>query len=89
VRKVSAVATALFVMAATIVALALPASAGVSYPPTPTAPPQPASQAASRLAFTGSDSTPLVVIGLIALTLGAVLIVATRRRATVRAGKSA
>ena len=91
-RKLSAVATALFVMAATLVAVAAPAFAGIeqpAYPPSSTTPTsQPASQAAN-LAFTGSDSTPLVIIGIIAVTLGAILVVAARRRGTVRAGKAA
>ena len=86
-RKVSAVVCSLFVMAGTLVVLALPAGAG--YTPVSTTPTsQPASNAASNLAFTGSDSTPLVIIGIVALTLGAILVVAARRRGSVQAPKA-
>lgn len=88
-RKVSALATALFVMAATVVALVLPAGAQTAYPPSSTTPTSEPSSQAANLAFTGSDSTPLVIIGIIAVTLGAILVVAARRRSTVRAGKAA
>jgi LPXTG-motif cell wall-anchored protein len=94
VRKVSAVLCSLFVMAVALVAMALPAGAG-AYPPASTTPTAPAgtqaaqqAQAAANLAFTGSDSTPLVIIGIVAVTLGAVLLVAVRRRGTVGATKA-
>lgn len=84
VRKVAASVGAFFVVALTFVALALPASAQSSYPPDVTTT---TTQAASapKLAFTGSDSTPLVIVAIVAITLGAVLVVAARRRASVRA----
>ena len=47
-----------------------------------------AGNAAANLAFTGSDSTPLVIVAIVAITLGAVLVVATRRRSSVRAPKA-
>ncbi len=37
-----------------------------------------------RLAVTGSDSTPLVWAGIAAVSIGAVLVVGARRRASVR-----
>lgn len=87
-RKVSAVVCSLFVMVAALAVLALPAGAQ-AYPPSSTTPTsQAASNAASNLAFTGSDSTPLVIIGIIAVTLGAVLVVAARRRGSVQAPKA-
>jgi LPXTG-motif cell wall-anchored protein len=54
------------------------------YPPTtPTsAPPRPPERA---LAFTGSDTLTLVLIGLAILATGIVLVVAARRRAAARA----
>jgi LPXTG-motif cell wall-anchored protein len=49
----------------------------------PSAPTQPAAQAAA-LAFTGSSNTPsYVLIGIAALVLGAVLVVAAKRRSQV------
>lgn len=79
-RKVSAVCGAFFVAALTLVALALPAMAQSSYPPDVTTPPAAPEQ---PLAFTGSDSTPLVILAIVAITLGAVLVVAARRRSSV------
>lgn len=64
---------------------ALPAGAQGAYPPastTPTSAPAP-----PPIAFTGSESTPLLLIGLVALTLGAVLVVAARRLSAVRAAR--
>ena len=122
-RKASALVGALFLMAATFVALALPAGAQ-AYPPLSTtsttragtttttggttttsaasssttqgtspgttagttAAPT-ASQSAANLAFTGSDSQPLLIVGIVAVTLGAVILVAARRRTSVRATK--
>jgi LPXTG-motif cell wall-anchored protein len=78
----------LFVMAATFAALALPAGAG-DYPPSSTTPTSQPASAAARLAFTGSDSTPLVLIGIVAVTLGAVLVVAARRRGTAQPPRAA
>ena len=86
-RKVSAVVCSLFVMVAALAVLALPAGAQ-AYPPSSTTPTSAASNAASNLAFTGSDSTPLVISGIIAVTLGAVLVVAARRRGSVQAPKA-
>jgi LPXTG-motif cell wall-anchored protein len=73
-----------FVMVAALVALAVPAGAQ-AYPPDSTTPTTQAAGQAANLAFTGSDSTPLVLIGLVAVVLGAVLVVAARRRSAVRA----
>ena len=81
-RKASAVFCSLFVMVGTLAALALPAGAQ-AYPPASTTPTSAA--ASNDLAFTGSDSTPLVIIGIIAVTLGAILVVAARRRGSVQA----
>ena len=87
-RKASAVFCSLFVMVGTLAALALPAGAQ-AYPPASTTPTSAAaSNEASNLAFTGSDSTPLVIIGIIAVTLGAILVVAARRRGSVQAPKA-
>ena len=86
-RKASAAIGVLFVMALTFVALALPASAQSTYPPDVTTTTQAASKQAANLAFTGSDSTPLVIVAIVAITLGAVLVVAARRRSSVRATK--
>lgn len=85
VRKVSASCVAFAVVALTFVALALPASADSAYPPDVTTTTQAAADQGSKLAFTGSDSTPLVILAIVALTLGAVLVVAARRRGSVRA----
>lgn len=86
-RKVSAAFCSLFVMAATIAVLALPAAA--DYVPASTTPTSPAkSEAAANLAFTGSDSKPLVILGILAVTVGAVLVVAARRRSSVQAPKA-
>ncbi|MEI8000182.1 MAG: hypothetical protein WCI50_02430 [Actinomycetes bacterium] len=90
-RKAS---VALGVMIATAFALgvlALPAFAD-AYPPIVTTTttqlaPAPA-PAPEHLAFTGSNSMPLVIIALVALTLGTVLMVALRRRGSVQASKS-
>ena len=85
-RKVSAVLGSLFVMAAAIAVLALPAAA--DYVPASTTPTsQAAANNAANLAFTGSDSKPLIIIGILAVTMGAVLVVAARRRSTVQAPK--
>jgi hypothetical protein len=43
--------------------------------------------AAANLAFTGSDSKPLVIVGILAVAVGAVLVVAVRRRSSVQAPK--
>ena len=86
-RKASAAFGVLFVMALTFVALALPASAQSTYPPDVTTTTQAASNQGANLAFTGSDSTPLVIVAIVAITLGAVLVVAARRRSSVRATK--
>jgi len=64
---------------------ALPAGAQGAYPPvstTPTSAPAPA-----PIAFTGSESTPLLLVGLVAVTLGAVLVVAARRLSATRAAR--
>ena len=87
-RKVSAVFLAMFVMALTIGALAAPAF-GQAYPPTPTAPASAPQQQSVNLAFTGSDSKPLLFLGLIAITVGIVALVAVRRRNSVQASKIA
>jgi hypothetical protein len=42
-------------------------------------------QSSAALAFTGSDSSPLLAGGLVALAVGAILVVGARRRAGVRA----
>lgn len=81
-RKLFAVLTTMSVMAATIALLALPAGAG-SYPPDSTGPS--ATTAGGDIAFTGSNSGPLVIVGIVAVALGMVLLVAMRRRSAVRA----
>ncbi len=88
-RSVSAAFCVLSVMVTTIGVMALPALAQ-AYPPsstTPTSQPggQGAGQGAANLAFTGSDSAPLLIAGIVALTLGAVVVVATRRRGSMKA----
>lgn len=90
-RKASALLGVMFVMATTFIVLALPAGAqtGSGYPPASTTPTtKAASAAAANLAFTGSDSQPLLIFGIVAVTLGAVIVVATRRRSSVRATKA-
>jgi LPXTG-motif cell wall-anchored protein len=62
-----------------------PTSVAPTQPTSPTT--RPASTAATQVAFTGSDSTPLVIIGIVAVTLGAILVVAARRRSSVQAPK--
>ncbi|MFM8305448.1 MAG: hypothetical protein ACKOA9_14335 [Actinomycetota bacterium] len=74
--------------ALTFVVLALPASAQLTYPPDVTTTTTQAAADQGKLAFTGSDSTPLVIVAIVALTLGAVLVVAARRRGTVRATRA-
>ena len=87
-RKASAAVGVLFVMALTFVVLALPASAQSTYPPdSTTTTTKAAANQAANLAFTGSDSKPLVILGVIAVALGAVLVGAARRRTSVRATK--
>lgn len=65
-----------------------PPTTGTSPTSTPATSPPATSSQASNLAFTGSDSTPLVIIGIVAVTLGAVLVVAARRRSSVQAPRS-
>ena len=47
-----------------------------------------AAAAAKPLAFTGSNSEPLVIIGIVALALGTVLVVGARRRGATKAAAS-
>jgi hypothetical protein len=85
VRKFITLIWGAVVATAALAVLALPAGAQGAYPPvstTPTSAPAP-----PPIAFTGSESTPLLLVGLVAVTLGAVLVVAARRLSATRAAR--
>jgi len=93
IRKASAALGLLVVTLVAFGAMAIPAFAQVAdpYPPivtTTTVPTTTTTAASGGLAFTGSNSVSLLVIALVALTVGVVALVAVRRRGSVQATKS-
>ena len=92
IRKASAALGLLVVAIVALGAMAIPAFAVDPYPPivttTTTVPTTTTTAASGGLAFTGSNSVSLLVIALVALTVGVVTVVALRRRGSVQATKS-
>ena len=92
IRKASAALGLLVVAIAALGVMAVPAFAVDVYPPivttTTTVPTTTTTAAAGGLAFTGSNSVSLLVIALVAVTVGVVTVVALRRRGSVQATKS-
>lgn len=92
IRKASAALGLLVVAIAALGAMAVPAFAADPYPPivttTTTVPTTTTTAASGGLAFTGSNSVSLLVIALVAITVGVVTVVALRRRGSVQATKS-
>ena len=91
IRKASASLGLLVVALVALGAMAIPAFAVDPYPPivtTTTVPTTTTTAASGGLAFTGSNSVSLLVIALVALTVGVVVLVALRRRGSVQATKS-
>lgn len=92
IRKASAALGLLVVTMVALGAMAIPAFAADPYPPAPTTtttvPTTTTTAASGGLAFTGSNSVSLLVIALVAITVGVVAVVALRRRGSVQATKS-
>ena len=91
IRKASAALGLLVVTLVALGAMAIPAFAVDPYPPivtTTTVPTTTTTAASGGLAFTGSNSVSLLVIALVAITVGVVALVAVRRRGSVQATKS-
>lgn len=91
IRKASAALGLLVVTLVALGAMAIPAFASDPYPPivtTTTVPTTTTTAASGGLAFTGSNSVSLLVIALVAITVGVVALVAVRRRGSVQATKS-